>query len=109
MKTESNGLRTKMLLLYVGPGDSADYPKIEIQTKTGRLTLRENEKTYRDNDMIESKLKVKNANSEQVFRPDWVSSRVCIFDFQFGRKCPYIFIGIKAGKYFGCANLSYNI
>ena len=28
--------------------------------------------------MIESKLKVKNANSGQVFRPDWVSSAECM-------------------------------
>ena len=40
------------------------------------LTLRRNEKaygTYRDNDMIETKRKVKNANSGQLSRPDWVS------------------------------------
>ena len=37
-----NGPRRKMLLVYVGAGDSSNQPKIEIQS--ARLTLRRNEK-----------------------------------------------------------------
>ena len=44
---------------------------------TASVTLCRNEKTHHDNDMIEPELKVKNTNSGQLFRPNWVSSAEC--------------------------------
>ena len=65
LTNESKGPRTKMLLVYVGATDSSDQPKIK----------------YKDNKLqgwhyVE--MKVKNANSGQLFRPDWVSSEECM-------------------------------
>ena len=56
-------------------------PKIngiqDTKTITARLTLRRNEKKLNETTTIESK-KVENANSRQLFRPDWVSSAECM-------------------------------